>query len=304
MRLVGQTDLVISTSHCVAKGFITPDDIPHFSYIHSPMRYVWDMFDEYFAPGRAGLATRLAMRAVRGRLQRWDRETAGRVDEYWCNSRHIAAKISTYYERKATVLPPPVDTGCFWPAPPEAIEAARVAGKLPWLVASALVSYKRLDLAIRAVQQTGGRLIVVGRGPEAERLAEIAGPETEFRGWVGDDELAELNRTCRAFLFPGEEDFGITPLEAMASGRPVVAYGRGGALETVVEGVTGVFFHEQTAESMAAAMRRAEAIEWDAAAIRRHAEGFSRAACRERFDAAIRAAWATWQAGRRRAGAS
>lgn len=301
MRAAGEVDLVVSTSHCVAKGFPAPDGVPHLCYVHSPMRYVWDLYDDYFGPGRAGLATRLAMRLVRRRLQRWDVASSGRVDAFLCNSRHIAAKISALYGRRAEVVPPPVDVGRYAPAPAAEVERALAAGA-PFLVASALVAYKRVDLAIRAVREVGGRLVVVGRGPELERLRALAGPETEFRGWVDDAELARLYQTCRAFLFPGEEDFGITPLEAMASGRPVVAYGRGGALETVVDGATGVFFHEQHPAAMAQAIRRAEATAWDAATLRAHAEGFSRDRCRERLAAAIGAFWGAWRAGSGRAG--
>lgn len=266
-------DLVLSTSHCVAKAVRPPAGAVHVSYLHTPMRYIWDMYAEYFGPGRGG-AARLVMPLLRGPLQRWDVNTCGRVHHFLANSRHVARRIERHYGRPAQVIHPPVEAGRFAPAPAVADF---------YLVVSALVPYKRVDLAIRACSQTGRRLLVVGAGPEEERLKTLAGPTVEFRGWVSDEHLAGLYARARAFLFPGEEDFGITPLESMAAGRPVVAYGRGGALETVVglddpagRPPTGVFFSRQTPEALAAALDQLEAglARFDPQALAGHAAGF------------------------------
>ncbi|BEQ14381.1 glycosyltransferase [Desulfoferula mesophila] len=249
-------DLVVSTSHCVAKAVRPPRGSVHVSYLHTPMRYIWDMYADYFGPGRGG-AARYVMPLLRGRLQRWDVATCGRVDHFLANSRHVARRIERHYGRRAQVIHPPVDSGRFAPV-------ARVEDY--YLVVSALVPYKRVDLAIQACNRLGRRLVVVGAGPEKARLQSLAGPNVEFLGWAGDEHLADLYARAKAFLFPGEEDFGITPLESMAAGRPVVAYGRGGALETVVglddaqgRPPTGVFFDRQEVEDLVGAMSRLEA---------------------------------------------
>ncbi|MCB2190739.1 MAG: glycosyltransferase [Deltaproteobacteria bacterium] len=266
-------DLVLSTSHCVAKAVRPPQGAVHVSYLHTPMRYIWDMYADYFGPGRGG-AARYVMPLLRGRLQRWDVDTCGRVHYFLANSRHVARRIERHYQRQAQVIHPPVEAGRFAPA-------AKVEDY--YLVVSALVPYKRVDLAIQACSQTKRRLVVVGSGPEEERLKAMAGPTVEFRGWVSDEHLAGLYARARAFLFPGEEDFGITPLESMASGRPVVAYAKGGALETVVglddpEGLppTGVFFDRQEPEALAAALDQLEANldRFAPQALAEHAAGF------------------------------
>jgi glycosyltransferase involved in cell wall biosynthesis len=281
-------DLLISTSHCVAKGVRAPRGVPHLSYIHSPMRYVWDLFDEYFGPGQARFPVRVAARLARPWLRRWDVRSCAGVDRFLCNSRHIAGKVQRFYHRDAEVLNPPADTEFFHPLAPDDAALLPPATERPYLVASALVSYKRVDLAIQAVRRVGGKLVIIGRGPERDRLEAIAGPETTFLGWASDADLRRHYQTCRAFLFPGEEDFGITPVEAMACGRPVIALGRGGALETVADGETGLFFHEQTPEALADAMTRADARDWDASVLRARAESFSRQRCQERLEEAIR----------------
>jgi glycosyltransferase involved in cell wall biosynthesis len=261
------------------------------------MRYMWDLFDQYFGPGKAGLPARVAARASRPWLRRWDVRSNAGVDRFLCNSRHIAGKIERFYDRDAEVVNPPADTEFFHPLPEDEAAQEPPPNERPYLVASALVTYKRVDLAIQAVQRAGGRLVIIGRGPERDKLEALAGPETTFLGWASDEELRRHYQTCRAFLFPGEEDFGITPLEAMACGRPVIALGRGGALETVADGETGVFFDEQTPEALADAMTRADAVAWDVKAIRARAENFSRQRCRERFEEAIRRFLAEHQAG-------
>jgi glycosyltransferase involved in cell wall biosynthesis len=268
-------DLVLSSSHCVAKGARRGSGAVHVCYCFTPMRYVWDMYDDYF--GRdAGWLTRTLMPPVAAALRRWDRRASGRVDHFVAISRHVAGRIRRFYGREADVIYPPVDVDRF--------EVATGPDAGYDLVVSALVPYKRVDLAVQAAVRLGRRLVVVGTGPEEGRLKAMAGPTVEFLGWRGDAEVADLYRDCRAFLFPGLEDFGITPLEAMAAGRPVVAYAAGGALETVVgldatdDPPTGVFFGEQTVEGLVEALRRLEASgdRFSQKALRARAEQFDR----------------------------
>ncbi len=268
-------DLVLSTSHCVAKGVRPPAGALHVSYLHTPMRYVWDLYDQYFGPGRGG-AARLVMPFFRGYLQAWDVKSAGRVDHYLANSAHVAGRIARHYRRSATVIHPPVEAGRFAPAPAGEVEDY-------YLVVSACAPYKRLDLAVSVCARSGRRLKVVGTGPELERLKTLAGPSVEFLGWQPDEALPDLYARARALLFPGEEDFGITPLESMAAGRPVVAYAKGGALETVVgpddpqgRPATGVFFHRQDEAALLAALEDLESgrVGFDPAALATHAAGF------------------------------
>ena len=274
-------DLVISTSHCAAKSVVVPGRTRHVCYCHSPMRYAWDQFDSYFGPAQVGKTKSQLLRPVLARLARWDRDTAGRVDRYVANSHYVAGRIGRYYNRRSTVVYPPVDTDFYTP------DATRRPEPF-FLAVSALVPYKRLDIAIRAVADIGGALTIVGRGPEEtrlRRLAETTGANVEFAGWLADDEIRELYRRCRAALMPGIEDFGMVPVEAQACGRPVVALAQGGALESVVDGVTGVLVREPTVEAFATALRDVSARDFDGAAIRGHAETFGKA----RFQKQIKA---------------
>jgi glycosyltransferase involved in cell wall biosynthesis len=277
-------DLVISTSHCVAKGVMPVGGAMHVSYLHTPMRYIWDLYDDYFGPGRGGLA-RYLMPLLRSRLQRWDVESCARVDHFLANSHHVAQRIQRHYGRQAQVIPPPVETSRFAPA-------AQVEDY--YLVVSALAPYKRVDLAIEACGQSGRRLLVVGTGPEEAKLRALAGPTVEFLGWAGDEELAGLYARAKAFIFPGEEDFGITPVESMAAGRPVVAYAKGGALETVVgpddpqgRAPTGLFFEKQEVGSLLAALDELEAglEQFQPRALAEHAAGFDTRVFMERMAA-------------------
>jgi glycosyltransferase involved in cell wall biosynthesis len=236
-------DLILSSSHCVAKG-IFPHRALHISYVYAPMRYVWDMHDTYF--DRAAVLARLGMSVWRRYLQRWDVATAGRVDHFLAISQNIAAKIHKLYGRQAAVIYPPVDLEKFCIGGPR---------EPYYLVVSALVPYKRIDIAIRAFNEMRLPLKVVGEGPLRRVLERSAGANIEFLGWVDDAVLAALYGSCQALIFPGEEDFGIVPLEAQACGRPVIAYGKGGVLETVIPvlanaenvgSASGVFFSEQT----------------------------------------------------------
>ena len=216
-------DLVVSMSHCVAKGVRAATRALHLCYCFSPMRYVWDLYDDYFARGR-GLTVRLAMPPLAAALRRWDRRTTG-VSHFVAISKHIADRIRRAYDRPSDVMYPPVDVQRF--------EIADGGGDY-YLVVGALVPYKRVDLAVAAATRLGRRLLVVGTGPEEARLRALAGPTVTFLGWRSDAEVAGLYARCRALLFPAVEDFGIVPLEAAAAGRPTIALAAGGALETMV----------------------------------------------------------------------
>lgn len=273
-RLEGY-DLVLSSSHCVAKGIRKPPGAKHLSYIHAPMRYMWDLFDDYFGPGRASPPVRLAARGVRPWLQRWDRQTATGVDRFLANSRNIAGKIRRFWEREAGVVHPPVDLERFCAAP---LEGTGQGGYFLWL--GAFAPYKRLDIALEAFRTLDAPLWVVGTGQEASKLTSgPLPPRIRFLGNVPDEEVPALYRNARALLFTGEEDFGLTPLEAQATGRPVIAYARGGVLETVTPR-TGLFFSEQTPAALADAVRQFDA--WEAGfrpqEARTQARGFSKQA--------------------------
>jgi glycosyltransferase involved in cell wall biosynthesis len=269
-------DVVLSTSHCVAKGAQARVGGLHICYCHTPMRYVWEMYDEYFGPGKADRFTRAAMAAVAPWLRRWDVKTASRVDHYIANSENVRRRIRAHYHRDAAVIFPPVDTDHF---------GLSESAADYYLIVSALVPYKKVDLAVEAFNRMGKRLVIVGKGPEEDRLKAIAGPGIEFLGWKSDDDLKGLYAGCRALIFPGEEDFGIVPLEAMACGKPVAAYGKGGALETVIEGATGTFFYAHTADALVQAVSRIESSVFAPGTIRRRALEFSR----ERYKNEMRA---------------
>src|SRR6186997_2593019 len=264
-------DLVISTSHCAAKSVVVTGRARHLCYCLTPMRYAWDQFDAYFGPDRVGRAGNMMLRPVLAGLARWDRATEGRVHRYLAISQYVARRIALYYNRQPTLVYPPVDTEFYTPDP-----AAPVQPQPKFLVVSALVPYKRVDLAMMAARHAGVGLTVVGNGPERANLERLTGDGIELVGWLADEEIRELYRSTIATILPGEEDFGIVPVETQACGRPVVALGRGGALDTVIDGESGVLFDETTVDSLAAALKRAAGIPWNAARIRRHAEGFSR----------------------------
>jgi glycosyltransferase involved in cell wall biosynthesis len=262
-------DLVVSASHCVAKSVIRPGRARHLCYCFSPMRYAWDQFDAYFGPARVGsTASRWFYRPVMASLARWDAGTAARVDRFVAISRHVAGRIRRYYNREASIVYPPVDTVFYCPA--------AVLPESHFLIVSALVPYKRIELAIEACRRAGATLRIVGDGPELARLARDAGPQTTFLGALSNEEIRDEYRRALAVILPGEEDFGIVPLEAQACGRPVVALGRGGALETVVDGETGVLFEETSSDSLAEALHRVAGVSFDTTRIRQHAERFSR----------------------------
>lgn len=263
-------DLVVSSEAGPAKGVIPPPDASHLCYCHSPMRYLWDQFAVYRA--EAGPLARLAMPLLSPGLRRWDVITAARVDRFVANSPHVADRIRAYWRRGARVVHPPVAVDDFRPV------SAQERGDF-YLWAGELAPYKRPDIAIDVFRRLGRPFVMIG-GPAktAKALARRAGPRTRVLGPTSFDTLRDHLARCRALIFPGEEDFGIVPVEAMASGRPVIAYGRGGALETVRQGETGVLYEDPSAEGLAAAIERFEASgleHRDPHAIAAHARRFA-----------------------------
>lgn len=256
-------DLLISASHCIAKGLRTRPGAKHLCYCFTPMRYAWLFRNEYF--GKSALKTILAMPMLAA-LRDWDRKASARVDRFVAISRHVRKRIKDFYGRDSDVVYPPVNTEYWTPG-------GNAPGNFD-LIVSALVPYKRIDLAIRAYSKLGYPLRVVGIGSDMKKLRSAAGTNIEFLGRRTDAELLDLYRDCRMLVFPGEEDFGIVPLEAQACGRPVVAYAKGGALETVKEGVSGVFFKEQTEDCLLDAVAECAGMKWDARAISAGAQQF------------------------------
>ena len=288
-------DLVISSSHCVAKGVRVPEGTFHLAYIFTPMRYIWDQYDAYFGEGRAGWLTRRAMALLRRRLQNWDVASNTRVNSFVAISHHVAQRIERFYGRKAEVLYPPVN----W----QSFEASQQDEGF-YLMVTAFAPYKRVDLAINACNRLGRPLKIIGSGQDERPLRQLAGPTVEFLGWQPDEVVKDYYARCTALLFPGEEDFGIVPLEVMACGKPVIAYGKGGALETVVplnpepnlelrnqpfELPTGAFFYEQTVEALSQAVDLFERHRdrFDPETIRAHVAPFDRARFKEQLRALI-----------------
>jgi glycosyltransferase involved in cell wall biosynthesis len=286
--------LVISSSHCAAKAVIRSGAATHVCYCHSPMRYAWDQFDSYFGPEQVGELRSRLLRPVLAHMARWDAATAGRVDRFLANSQYVAGRIRRYYNRGSTVVYPPVDTTFFrLPTSP----AARPS-ESAFLIVSALVPYKRIDIAIEACRRLGAKLRIVGLGPEEARLRLSADSNVEFMGWCSDEDIRELYSQSTAVLLPGTEDFGMVPVEAQACGTPVVAYGDGGACETVIDGETGVLVRESSAAAFADGLNRISSLRVDRAAVRGHAERFSRAQFMTSFQAATAAAIAERESAR------
>jgi glycosyltransferase involved in cell wall biosynthesis len=285
MKVPHETKLVICSDASVVKGAKIPKNAKMVCYCHSPPRYLWDLQEEYARQASTiGAAGRLVFKASVPYVREFDRRSAQRVDHFIANSRFVQKRIQNCYGRESTVINPPVDLEAFVPS-----------GREPedfYLVVSQLVPYKRIDIAIDAFNALGKRLVIIGRGSELESLKRRAGRTIEFLGSQPKEVLQDHYRRCRAFIFPGIEDFGITPLEAMASGRPVIALAAGGALETVVEGQTGYFFDEQTPEALAAAVRKFEALDAPPpqACCRARAEEFSPAEFRQKVSRFIKSA--------------
>lgn len=271
-------DLVISSNHCVAKGARVPPGALHICYCYTPMRYIWSQYDEYFGRDRAGLLTRTAMRCALGPLRRWDIATAAHPHHFVAISENIRTRIREIYGRESDMIYPPVDTSRF---------TLSAGDDGYYLIVSALVPYKALDIAIEAFNRSGDRLVIVGSGPDLSRLRMMARPNIAFEGWQSDERLARYYARCRAVIFPGEEDFGIVPVEAMASGKPVLAFARGGALETVIDtpGLrTGVLFPGKSAGSLLDGLEILKRAAFDPARLRAHALTFDRELYKRRME--------------------
>jgi glycosyltransferase involved in cell wall biosynthesis len=291
---LGDYDLVISHEAGPAKGVLTRTGTCHICYCHSPMRYLWDMYQDYLATAPFGSLGKTFYALSCHYLRGWDYAASTRVDHFVASSRNSARRIRKYYGRASDVIYPPVDTGKF------------SLGEAPedfYLVVSPLVGYKRIDLAIQACNALGVRLVVIGDGEQADELRKMAGPTISFLGFQPDDVVRSHFQRCKALLFPGEEDIGLTPIEAQASGRPVIAYARGGALESVAgvfpgeiaspDAHTGVFFDEQSTESLIDAIRAFTAMEqrFSPRFIRAHAQKFDESRFRHDFAQFVYAKW-------------
>jgi glycosyltransferase involved in cell wall biosynthesis len=272
-------DLVISNKSAFCLGIRTAPGTRHVCYCLTPTRFVWDL-DTYVRREQVGGAVRSLIRPFVPRMQRWERAAAARADALVAISTEVQDRIRRYYSRESTVLHPPVDTERFASAPAG-------SGGDYFLIVSRLIPYKRLDLAVQAFTELGLPLWIAGNGRDRERLEAMAGPNVRFLGYVPAPDLAPLMAGCRAFVFPGLEDFGLTPVQAMAAGRPVIAYAGGGALDSVVEGVTGTFFHEQTPGSLASAVQAWDEAAFDPETIRAHARQFDSDLFKARFRALV-----------------
>jgi glycosyltransferase involved in cell wall biosynthesis len=257
-------DLIISSSSGYAKGIRKRADAIHICYCHTPMRWVW-RYDAYAERESFGTIARTLLPGLLWLLKQWDLAAAARPDHYIANSYVVAERIRRFYGRDSIVIPPPIDVRRFKSDQPT---------EDFFLVLSRLAPYKRLDLAVEACKALDKRLVVIGDGPARADLERIAGPKTEFLGRVSDELTAKYAARCQALIFPGEEDFGMTPLEINAAGRPVIAFKAGGATETVIDGTTGIFFDDQTVESLAGALQRFGCLSWDPTALQTHAGEF------------------------------
>jgi len=263
-------DLVISTSSCVAKGIIGGKKTKHICYLHSPMRYIWDQQEEYIRGVAHIPGAEWAIRSMSPRLRKWDIESAQRVDRFVANSTFVGERCRNYYNRNSVVVHPPIETKRFIPA-------NRTQKEVPYyLAAGAFVSYKRFDLAIAACEKLGRKLVIAGSGPAEKQLRKLAGQNTSFETYPNDARFVELLAKADALLFPGVEDFGMVAVEAMAAGTPVIAFAAGGARDFIVENETGVFFKENTSESLADAIKTFEAMSFKVDSLTAYAASFGR----------------------------
>lgn len=274
-------DVVLSNKSGFCHGVITPPETVHICYCLTPTRYVW-RYHDYARREAIGPLARGALQPALAYLRMWDRLAADRVDRFLAISSEIQKRIKKYYHRDSTVVYPPVETQRFTPT--RSYEDY-------YLSVGRLVPYKRVDLAIQACTQLGLPLKVAGKGRDRARLEALAGPTVEFLGYVPDDELGKLMARCKAFLFPGAEDFGIAPIQAMAAGRPVIAYAYGGALDTVIEGLSGTLFREQSVSALVEALKEFEAERYDPAQIRSHAEQYDASVFRSKIGETVARAY-------------
>jgi len=280
-------DFILSSSHCVAKGVKKEKSVFHVSYVHTPMRYVWDQFDTYFRQSRTSWSIRMSAELIRPYLQRWDINTANNVDTFLCNSKNVRRKIFDYYGRESQVIYPPVNLSFFKPG--------EVKGNF-YLVVGALAPNKRVDLAINAFNMLKLPLKICGIGQDEGYCRSIAGKNIEFLGALSNKKLLKLFQQARALIFPGEDDFGITPLEAQACNTPVIAYASGGALETVTER-TGIFFEEQEVESLCMAVEKMEDIwgDFNPESFEKQIERFGREKFKDQLADAIENGYSQWK---------
>jgi glycosyltransferase involved in cell wall biosynthesis len=273
-------DVILSITSAFAHGVHKPNGARHLSYCLTPARFLWQ-YDEYVENESVSGIARGFLPGLVTSLRHWDRRAADRVDEFVAISHEVQKRIHACYARQACIIYPPVDVRSFRIIPPAEIEDY-------FLIISRLIPYKRIDLAIEAFNRTGRTLIIAGDGRDRSRLAARAGPNIKFVGRVSDQERLDLMAHCRAFVFPGEEDFGITPLEANAAGRPVIAYAGGGALDTVVDGMNGILFHTPTVEALTEALERFEPSDFDSEMVRSHAERFDTRVFQEAIQGRVR----------------
>ena len=282
---LSEYDVVISSSYVAAKSILTSSSTCHICYCHTPMRFAWDMYASYMREDSKKIV-KAGVRLLLQYFRLWDVQTSNNVDYFIANSDMVRRRIMKHYRREAAVIYPPVETQRFQPSEAPADY---------FLAVSRLVPYKRIDLAVEACNRLKLPLIVVGSGREEKRLREMAGPTVQILGWQPDAEVARRLSEARGLIFPGEEDFGILPVEAQAAGTPVIAYGRGGALETVKDGETGLFFGEQTGESLANALTRFERMTFNRRAIANHAREFDETVFHQRMDAFVKKNYANFK---------
>jgi glycosyltransferase involved in cell wall biosynthesis len=282
-------DVVISNSHSFAKGIITKPETLHINYCHTPTRYLWHQAFELegFAKRKLGLFGRFKP-YVLSYLRVWDRLASNRVDHFVANSKNVAKRIEKYYQRQSDIIYPPVNCSYFQP-----LEQRKI--KDYYLIVSRLEPHKAVRLAVAVFNDNGIPLKIIGTGPEEGLLKAIAKPNIQFLGELSDEEIKDHYAQAQAFIFPQEEDFGITALEAQASGRPVIAYGKGGALETVIEGVTGTFFSEQTPECLKDTVKKFKPFNYNPITIRQHALNFDLSGFKEKWKDFTKKKWAEWQ---------
>jgi glycosyltransferase involved in cell wall biosynthesis len=262
-----KSDLVISSSSAFSHGVLTPDRTHHLTYFHSPMRYAWDWTHEYIKEQKIGKLQKAAIALLLKKIRIWDQVASSRSDTIVANSKNVQRRIKKYYRRDSLLLYPPVDTDRF--------KISRNHEDF-FLIVSTLTPYKRIDLAIQLFNRIQRRLVIIGEGPQREYLEGISGNSITFLGSKNDATVAEYLRNCRALIFPGEEDFGITPVEAMACGKPVLGFGMGGLRETVIPGITGEFFSEPTVVSMEAGLAKLMEGTYSPTACRKQALKFSK----------------------------
>ncbi|MFO7980169.1 MAG: glycosyltransferase [Candidatus Aminicenantes bacterium] len=275
-------DMIVSSSHCIAKGVIPRPDALHISYIHSPMRYAWNQYFSYFSRQRLNVFSRMLIPPIIHWLRIWDESSSRRVDHFIANSKTVSGRIHKYYRRESDVVHPPVDVKFFRPGE---------QSKNYYLIVSALVPYKRIDLAVEAFNRTGETLNVVGTGPDYKRLKKQAKNNIKFLGQVSPQELLKIYQGANALIMPGEEDFGINSLESQACGIPVIAYGRGGATETVVSGLTGLFFKKLNVENLLSVLDKFKKLPFNKTEIRKNALKYSRNNFKQKISSYLEEKW-------------